>query len=313
MLNIYLKRREALRQPQLVVMAAGIGSRFGGLKQLCPVGNDNEPILMFSLYDAIRAGFKKVIFIIKKEIEADFKEIVKNAKDKIEIVYAFQETNDIPVGFSVPEGRKKPWGTGHAILCASKYIDGPFAVINADDFYGQGAFSMMYEQLNAQINDKAANFSMIGYKIDNTLTEHGHVARGVCTEENGFLKTIDERLKIERHGDKIEFFENEKWHLIPSGSLVSMNFWGFTDYILDVLKDDFPGFLEKAISENPEKGEFLLPVVVGKLLKEGKATVKILKSNDQWFGVTYKDDLDFVVSSIRNLQDKGLYPSILFP
>lgn len=305
-----------MKQPILVIMAAGIGSRFGGLKQLAPVGLNGEPILMFSLYDALSAGFHKVIFIIKYEIEADFKAAIGDrVKDHIETLYAFQELDRLPAGYNVPPDRVKPWGTGHAVLCAKELLNGPYAVINADDYYGRDAFRVMYEQLNGQLNDTAGNYSMVGYQIENTLTENGHVTRGVCQSTDGFLTAIDERLRIEKHGDKIEYTENDgkSWQEIPAGTLVSMNFWGFTEHFTQALEKGFPTFLDQTLIENPLKGEFLLPRIVNKEIVSGTARVQVLDSHDKWYGVTYKEDLPAVVKAIQTMQQNGLYPETLFP
>lgn len=305
-----------MNKPILVIMAAGIGSRFGGLKQLAPVGKNREPIIEFSLYDAIDAGFETVIFIIKKEIEQEFRQLIGDkVKEKIKVHYVFQSLEPLPSGFSVPEGRVKPWGTSHAILCAKQIIDGPFAVINADDYYGRDAFHVIYEHL--QKEESSTNlypFSMVGYRIENTLTDNGHVTRGVCNTNDGYLTSIDERLRIERQGDGIAFTEDEgaTWEPIPVGTTVSMNLWGLTTEFLDELEQRFPQFLRQAFSENPLKAEFLLPRVIGDLVNEKKATVRVLESRDQWYGVTYKEDLEPVAKAISKMQNDGLYPEHLF-
>lgn len=301
-----------MQKPILVIMAAGIGSRFGGLKQLAPVGINGEPIIEFSLYDAINAGFEKVIFIIKKEIDQDFKELIGNKiKDSISVEYVYQSLEQLPSGYSVPDGRIKPWGTGHAVLQAKNVIDAPFAVINADDYYGRDAFSVIYNYLNNQKTDRIPYpFAMVGYQIENTLTDYGHVARGVCKIRNNHLEGVDERLRIEKHGDLIEYTEDEgiTWHSIERGTTVSMNLWGFTREFLNELEIRFPDFLDQALKEDPIKREFLLPTIVNDLLKEEKATVKVLRSKDQWYGVTYREDLAYVATAIQNMQKQGLYP-----
>lgn len=302
-------------KPVLVIMAAGIGSRFGGLKQLAPVGKNGEPIIEFSLYDAINAGFEKVVFIIKNEIDAEFRKLIGNkAESKILTEYVHQELDRLPEGYSVPKDRIKPWGTSHAVLCAKDVIDGPFAVINADDYYGRDAFSVIYKYLQKQQDDNLYRFCMVGYNIENTLTENGHVARGVCSTKDGYLESIDERLRVEKHGDRIEYTEDEgkTWNKIDAGTTVSMNLWGFSKGFLSELEKRFPAFLDTTLQENPIKGEFLLPRSVGDLLKEKKATVKVLNSKDQWYGVTYKEDLEPVASAIQNMQNQGLYPDKLF-
>ena len=305
-----------MKKPILVIMAAGIGSRFGGLKQLAPVGKNREPIIEFSLYDAIDAGFETVIFIIKKEIEQEFRQLIGDkVKEKIKVHYVFQSLEPLPAGFSVPEGRVKPWGTSHAILCAKQVIDGPFAVINADDYYGRDAFHVIYQHLRKEeSNTTLYPFSMVGYRIENTLTDNGHVTRGVCNTNDGYLASIDERLRIERQGDGIAFTEDEgaTWEPIPVGTTVSMNLWGLTTEFLDELEQRFPQFLRQAFSENPLKAEFLLPRVIGDLVNEKKATVRVLESRDQWYGVTYKEDLEPVAKAISKMQNDGLYPEHLF-
>lgn len=304
-----------MKEPVLIVMAAGMGSRYGGLKQMDPVGSSGELIIDFSLYDAVMAGFKKVIFIIKKEMEEDFRALIDDRSGRfIEVEYAFQDLNDLPQGYSVPEGRVKPWGTSHAVLSCSDKVNGPFAVINADDYYGAGAFHSMYDFLaNAEDGEKYC-FSMVGYLLENTLTENGHVARGVCeTTEDGYLKRINERTKIMRRNGEIQFTEDEEnWESIPEGTTVSMNFWGFTPSMMKEIEDRFPDFLERALIDNPLKGEFLLPLTVDMLLKEEKAKVKILPSKDRWFGVTYKEDRESVVNALQSMKDKGLYPEKLW-
>ncbi len=304
-----------MNQPALVIMAAGIGSRFGGLKQLAPVGKSGEPILKFSLYDAMEAGFQKVVFIIKKEIERDFRGLVGDrVRQFMDVEYAFQELDRLPPGYSVPEGRVKPWGTGHAVLCAKELLHGPFAVINADDYYGKDAFRVIYNHLLTGKDDDLYRFSMVGYLIENTLTEHGHVARGVCQTEGGFLTAVEERLRIEKHGDRIEYTEDEgkTWEGIDPGTLVSMNLWGFSLGMLSELVAGFPAFLDRTLGADPIKGEYLLPRIVNSLLAERKASVRVLHSGDKWYGVTYKEDLPAVQAAILSMQEQGLYPETLF-
>jgi dTDP-glucose pyrophosphorylase len=302
-------------KPALVIMAAGIGSRFGGLKQLAPVGKNGEPIIKFSLYDAMEAGFKKVVFIIKKEIDADFRTLIGDPVSRhMEIEYAYQELDKLPPGFAIPEGRVKPWGTGHAVLCAKDVLDGPFAVINADDYYGKDAFRVIYNRLLTQRDDELYRFSMVGYLIENTLTEHGSVTRGVCQTDGGFLTAIDERLRIEKHGNLIEYTEDDgkTWTKIEPGTIVSMNLWGFTQGILSELETGFPAFLRQALKENPLKGEYLLPRIVNDLVRDNKATVEVLHSKDKWYGITYKEDLPAVAAAIQAMQEEGKYPEVLF-
>ncbi|MDR0886278.1 MAG: nucleotidyltransferase [Clostridiales Family XIII bacterium] len=307
------------KEPVLVVMAAGMGSRYGGMKQIDPVGDNGEIIIDFSLYDAVRAGFKKAIFIIKEENESDFRAILDNgAAKKIEIVYAYQQLDDLPPGYSLPEGRVKPWGTSQAVMAARDLIDGPFCCINADDFYGADAFKLIYDYLVTAKDDDKSRFAMVGYYLENTLTENGSVARGVTVTEEidgvEYMQKLDERLRIERVGDQVAYTEDDgnTWNEIPSGSTVSMNFWGFTPGFMQVMIDGFPAFLDTALKENPLKGEYLLPKSVDALVKADKATVEVLKSADKWFGVTYKEDKPTVVASIRALKDAGQYPATLW-
>ena len=306
-----------MKEPVLVVMAAGMGSRYGGLKQIDPVDQEGHIIMDFSIYDAVRAGFKKVIFIIKKENEQDFRDAIGDRlSDKVEIVYVHQDLNNIPEGFQVPEGRVKPWGTGHAVLSCAGEIDGPFVVINADDYYGTHAFKMAYDFLiQAQEDTVPAQYMMVGYKLENTLTDNGHVARGICvTDENGYLQDINERTHIEKKDGGAAYTEDDgaTWNPLPLDATVSMNMWGFGASILQELKDRFAAFLDENLEKNPLKCEYFLPFVVDELLKEKKATVKVLKSMDKWYGVTYKEDKPVVVAAIQKLKDEGLYPQKLW-
>ena len=302
-----------MKQPVLVVMAAGMGSRYGGLKQIDPVDKEGHIIMDFSVYDAVKAGFKKVIFIIKKENEADFKAAIGDRLSKhLDVTYVFQDLKNLPEGYEVPEGRVKPWGTGHAVLSCIDEINGPFAVINADDYYGANAFRMAYDFLTQnQDEDGIYRYMMVGYKLENTLTENGHVARGVCvTDEEGHLQKIHERTHIERHEGNVAYTEDEgkTWTALPQDSTVSMNMSGFSESILKELKARFPKFLEENLPVNPMKCEYFLPFVVDELLGENKATVKVLKSMDKWYGVTYKEDKPVVVAAIQRMKDEGLYP-----
>ncbi|NLL95652.1 MAG: nucleotidyltransferase [Clostridiaceae bacterium] len=303
-------------KPVLVIMAAGIGSRYGGLKQIDPIDDQNHLIIDFSIYDAIKAGFEKVIFIIKREIEADFKERIGDRIEKyIQVEYVYQDPDDLPAGFKRPKGRVKPWGTGHAVLSCLGKINGPFAVINADDYYGQSAFKLIYERLANTHDDEKYRYCMVGYVIENTLTDHGHVARGVCSVgSDGYLITIKERTRIEKLNDGPAYTEDggKTWTTIPEGSIVSMNMWGFTKSILDELNNKFAEFLKETLIKNPLKGEYFLPDVVGALLNEGKATVRVLKSLDKWYGVTYKEDKEVVVSAIARFKENGIYPEKLW-
>ncbi len=294
----------------LVIMAAGMGSRFGGLKQIEPLGPCGEIILDYSVFDAARAGFNKVIFLIKKEIEEPFRKITDGRYDgKIEVAYAFQELDNLPEGFTVPEGRVKPWGTAHAIYSCKEHIDSPFAVINADDYYGAETFRVIYDELTCEKEAKDIyDFSMVGFKIENTLTENGHVARGVCKIENGYMTDIVERTKIMYRDGKIMFTEDEEnWEEIPEGSPVSMNLWGFTPEIITEIESRFSDFL-KSNEKKPLKCEFYIPLVVDQLIKEGKARVKALSTSEKWYGVTYKEDKQSVMDALRRKAEQGLYP-----
>ena len=304
-----------MNAPTLVIMAAGMGSRYGGLKQIDPVDNFGNKIIDFSIYDAVRAGFKKVIFIIKKENLQDFKTCIGDiVKDHIEVEYVFQELTNIPDGFTVPEGRVKPWGTAHAVLSCIDSVDGPFAVINADDFYGKEAFAKIHDYLTSTVDDEKYRYAMVGYKLINTLTENGSVSRGVCsTDADEYLTDIEEKTKIIKTESGAAFTDNDvDYEDISGDTIVSMNMWGFSKSFLQELKSAFKSFMEKEVSGNPLKAECYLPFVVDDLIKSGKATVKVLTSSDKWFGVTYKEDKPFVVESIQGLKDKGVYPEKLW-
>ncbi len=299
-------------KPVLVIMAAGMGSRYGGLKQIDPVDGQGHIIMDFSIYDAMAAGFEKVVFIIKKANEQAFKESIGNrVSEKIQAEYVFQELDKIPAGFTVPQGREKPFGTGHAILCCKDVLDGPFAVINADDYYGRHAYKAIYDYLVNHQDDEKYRYTMVGYALKNTLTEHGHVARGICrTDEQGFLEGIEERTHIEKRGEGAAFTEDDgqTWTQVSMESTVSMNMWGFSKSILDELEAGFTGFLRDELPKNPLKAEYFLPTAVGTLLKEDKASVRVLTSRDKWYGVTYKEDKKMVVDAIASLKREGLYP-----
>lgn len=304
------------KEPILVIMAAGMGSRFGGLKQIEPISDKGEIILDFSLYDAFMAGFKKAIFVIKREKEEDFRKLIDNGAAKyMKVDYAFQQLNDLPDGYSVPEGREKPWGTAHAVMAARHLADGPIAVINADDYYGPGVFQTIYDFLEGACDGEKYSYCMVGYDIENTLTENGFVSRGVCkTSEQGFLTEITERTKIQWKDGEIVYTEDDgkTWKNLPKGTTVSMNFWGFTPSMMKEMEAGFPAALDKILAENPLKGEYFLPGVVDRLLREGKAEVKVLKSRDRWYGVTYKEDKESVVSALQSMKDKGEYPDKLW-
>ena len=302
-----------MKKPILVVMAAGMGSRYGGLKQIDPVDRQGHIIMDFSIYDAIRAGFEKVIFIIKKENKEAFAEAIGDrVSKKIPVAYVFQDIHNIPEGYQVPEGRVKPWGTGHAVLSCIGEIDGPFAVINADDYYGSHAFQMAYDFLSGEKDEEEGyRYMMVGYKLENTLTDNGHVARGVCvTDEKGYLQKINERTHIEKRDGEAAYTEDDgaSWTQLPMDCTVSMNMWGFSASILSELKERFPAFLDENLKNNPLKCEYFLPFVVDELLKEKRASVQVLKSMDKWYGVTYKEDKPVVMEAIQKLKKEGLYP-----
>ncbi|MDD7511470.1 MAG: sugar phosphate nucleotidyltransferase [Peptostreptococcaceae bacterium] len=303
-------------EPVLIIMAAGMGSRYGGLKQVDKVTDAGEIILDFSLYDAMMAGFQRAIFIIRREHEPMFRELLDNRAGRfMKIEYAFQDLEDLPEGFEVPEGREKPWGTCHAVMSARELVDGSFAVINADDYYGPGAFQVLYDFLDKTADDEKYRFAMVGYELANTLSESGHVARGVCTvNEAGLLTDIVERTKIMRRDAGICFTEDDgaTWNSLDEGTLVSMNFWGFSRAMMDEMIKGFPAFLEKGTKENPLKAEYFLPSAVSNLMEDNKATVKVLHSSDKWYGMTYKEDKEQVRAALQSMKDKGLYPDKLW-
>lgn len=305
-----------MKKPVLVIMAAGMGSRYGGLKQIDPIDEQGHIIVDFSIFDAKRAGFEKVVFIIKRQDEADFRAAIGNRMEKIiDVAYAYQELDNLPPGYRVPDGRVKPWGTAHAILSAADLIDGPFAVINADDYYGVEAFQKIYDYLSAHEDGAVYSYAMVGYRLENTVTENGHVARGICTVDgSGFLSGIEERTRIEQHKNKIVFSEDNgsSWEELAPDTVVSMNMWGFTRSILPEMKKRFSAFLDEGLKTNPLKCEYFLPSVVGELLAEGRATAAVLTSSDKWYGVTYKEDKPTVMAAIRRLKDSGVYPQNLW-
>lgn len=306
-----------MKRPILVVMAAGMGSRYGGLKQIDPVGGHGEAILDYTLFDARRAGFETVVFIIKHEIEEAFKATVgaRVAKSGMEIRYAFQQLEKLPAGYAVPEGRVKPWGTAHAILAAADQIDAPFAVVNADDYYGPEAFKVMFDRLSQVEDDDKYEYAMVGFLLKNTVSENGHVSRGVCeSDAAGYLTRVTERTRIETYEGGIHYSEDggESWTDLDGGTLVSMNLWGFTESFLREDTARFAAFLDKALAENPMKGEYFLPSTVTALLTEGKATVQMLYSPDKWHGVTYAADKPVVVKALADMTKDGLYPDGLW-
>jgi len=293
-------------------MAAGMGSRFGGLKQITSVDDYGHAIIDYSMFDARRAGFKKIAFIIKHEIEEDFMAAVGSRMEKyFQVKYVFQQLDKLPEGYSVPEGREKPWGTGHAVLCCKDIVEGPFAVINADDFYGKDAYKAIYDFLKEDRDE--SEYAMVAYRLRNTVTENGHVARGVCDVENGYLKNIVERTHIEKRGEDAAFTEDGvSFTPLAGDTLVSMNFWGFSQQMLGELGARFPAFLDKGLKENPQKCEYFLPFVADEQLKEGVATVRVLDCDETWYGMTYREDLDFVKAAIAKMRSDGIYPDKLW-
>ena len=306
-----------MQKPVLVVMAAGMGSRFGGLKQLSPVGGHGELLMDYSIYDARRAGFETVVFVVKPELEAEFhRRIGDRLSRAMEVRYVHQRLDDLPAGFTVPEGRIKPWGTAQAALAARHVVTGPFAVINSDDYYGPHGFQSLYDYLTTHPDTpEAYSFAMVGYLLENTVTEHGSVARGVCVEDrNHNLVSVTERTRIETTPEGPRFTEDggESWTSLPGDTLVSMNLWGFTRAYLEEAWARFPAFLEQALASNPMKGEYYLPAVVSQLIAEEKARVRVLPSRDKWYGMTYQDDLPGVVEALARMTREGLYPEELW-
>lgn len=300
-----------MQEPTLVILAAGMGSRFGGLKQITAVDDHGHAIIDFSLYDAYRAGFRKVVFIIKHEIEEDFKNAVGRRMEKyFDVKYVFQQLDRLPEGYSVPEGRVKPWGTGHAVMCCAGVVDGPFAVINADDFYGPTAYSTLFDFLK---EDRAENeHAMVAYELRKTVTENGSVARGICSVENGYLTDVVERTHIEKRGDDAAFTEDGVNFVPVSGSVpVSMNCWGFGKAMLRELNDRFPAWLDENLPVNPLKCEYFLPFVANSIIKEGRGRVRILNCHETWHGITYKEDMGSVVNYLAELRRQGVYPEAL--
>lgn len=300
-----------MQEPTLVILAAGMGSRFGGLKQITAVDDHGHAIIDFSLYDAYRAGFRKVVFIIKHEIEEDFKNRVGRRMEKyFDVKYVYQQLDVLPAGYAVPEGRVKPWGTGHAVMCCAGVVDGPFAVINADDFYGPSAYSTLFDYLK---EDRADNeHAMVAYELRKTVTENGSVARGICSVENGYLTDVVERTHIEKRGDDAAFTEDGVNFVPVSGDVpVSMNFWGFGKSMLRELQDRFPAWLDENLPKNPLKCEYFLPFVANSIIKEGLGSVRILNCHETWHGITYKEDMDSVVNYLAELRRQGVYPEAL--
>ena len=300
-----------MQEPTLVILAAGMGSRFGGLKQITAVDSHGHAIIDFSLFDAYRAGFRKVAFIIKHEIEEDFKAAIGHRMEKyFDVKYVYQQLDMLPEGYFVPEGRTKPWGTAHAVLCAKEAVQGPFAVINADDFYGRSAYSALFDFLRADRD--GSEHAMVAYLLKNTVTEYGSVARGICRVDGGYLSDIVERLHIEKRGEDGAYTEDgENWVPLSGHSPVSMNFWGFGPGMMEELERRFPEWLDKNLPENPLKCEYFLPFVANALIKEGTGSIRVLNCHETWHGITYREDMESVVSYIAALRAQGVYPETL--
>lgn len=303
-----------MNKPVLVVLAAGMGSRYGGLKQIDALGGNGEAILDYSIFDAYQAGFRTAVILIKEAIREDFMATVgkRLASSPMEIRYAYQELNKLPAGYSVPEGRVKPFGTGHAIICAGEEVgNAPFVVINADDFYGRAAYQKMYDFLSNATDPYG--YCMVGYELDKTVTDNGSVARGVCcTDAEGNLTTITERTRIEKYPGGIHFTEDgETWTDLPADTTVSMNFMGFMPSFLEEATELFPKALDEILAKNPLKGEYFLPAIVQQMLTEGRATMKVLTSPDKWYGVTYAADKPVVVAALKKMTEDGIYPEKL--
>lgn len=298
-----------MANPVLVVMAAGMGSRYGGLKQIDPVGPNGQIIMHYSIYDAWKAGFRRVVFIIKEDLLDAFRERIGNAAEKLmQVDYVFQSPDKLPEGCTMPEGRTKPLGTGHAVYCVRGVVNEPFAVINADDFYGAEAFQCLYDYLKDAQDDDKYRYCMVGYRVENTLTENGTVSRGICeADANGYLADIVERTAISRDANGV--ISDPKAGEIAEGTLVSMNMWGFTPSFLDELESGLRTFMTEELPKNPAKGEYYLPFAVDHLIQNGQATAKVLQTSAQWYGVTYKEDKPVVVDALRRMTEAGLYPA----
>ena len=303
-------------KPTLFLLAAGMGSRYGGLKQLDGLGPNGETIMDYSIYDAIHAGFGRLVFVIRKDFEQDFRDkVVSKYQGHLPVEVVFQSLEDLPHGFTVPEGRTKPWGTNHAVLMGKDVIKEPFAVINCDDFYGRDSFQVMGKYLSDLPEGSQNKYSMVGFRIGNTLSESGTVSRGVCsTDEKGFLTTVVERTKIQRLDGEVKYLEEdgETWTAIPDTTPVSMNFWGFTPDYFAYSQDIFKEFLNAESTKKNIKAEFFIPLVIDKLIKTNKATVQVLDTTSKWFGVTYPEDRPDTVAKIKQLVDTGVYPVKLF-
>lgn len=300
-------------EPVFVIMAAGMGSRFGGLKQITPVDSAGNKLIDYSLYDAWRAGFRKAVFIIKRQIEEDFKSAVgRRMEEYFDVQYVYQELDCLPAGFTVPEGRVKPWGTAHAIACAREVIDGPFAVLNADDYYGPNSIKMIYNFLKEPHSPN--EHAMIGFRLRNTVTEHGTVSRGICETGDGYLRRIDERTRVEKRGADAAYTEDgETWTPLSGDAPVSMNLWGFQKAVLDEIEPRFSAFLTENLKTNPLKCEYYLPLLADALIREEKGTIRVLPTTDAWHGMTYPEDLKDLAAALETMRAEGTYPEKLWP
>ena len=298
-------------EPTLVILAAGMGSRFGGLKQITAVDDRGHAIIDYSMFDAKRAGFKKIVFIIKHEIEEDFKNAVgRRAEKYFDVKYVYQQLDMLPAGYRVPSGRVKPWGTGHAVLCCKGVVDGPFAVINSDDFYGFGAYAALYDFLSQERPEN--EHAMIAYLLKNTVTENGTVARGICEVENGMLTGVTERTRIKKVGTNGAYTEDgESWIPLSGEVCVSMNCWAFSNAMLNELERRFPAWLDEHLPVNPEKCEYFLPLVANAIIEEKLGSVRVIPCSETWHGITYKEDMPDVVAAIKKMRDDGIYPEKL--
>lgn len=309
--NPFLGGKGIMFKPTLVIMAAGLGSRFGGCKQITPVDEEGHIIIDFSIYDALRAGFGKVVCIIKPEMEADFRAAIGDRISACaDVQYAYQTPDKLPTGYSIPEGRTKPWGTAHAVLCAQDCVDGPFAVVNADDFYGRGAFQAAYDFLAAP--HAPTEHAIVAYRVENTLTENGSVSRGVCSVENGLLTGVTERTKIVPHEGGAAYIEGETETFLPAGTPVSMNLWAFQKDVMREFVERFPAWLDENLPVNPLKCEYFLPLIPNALIHEGKGTVRALETSERWYGVTYHEDLEKVQVAVERMKLDGIYPRLLW-
>lgn len=300
-----------MNKPTLVIMAAGMGSRFGGCKQITPVDADGHIIIDYSIYDAVRAGFGSVVCVIKPEMESDFRAAIGDRiAEHVDLHYAYQTIDRLPAGYSVPEGRTKPWGTAHAVLCAKDLVSGAFAAINADDFYGAGAFREAARFLSAPHAEN--EHAMVAYRVENTLTENGSVSRGVCTVKDGLLSGIVERTQIVPCEGGAKFIEGAEETFLPAGTPVSMNMWAFSHSMLEEMESRFPAWLDENVAKNPLKCEYFLPLIPNLLIQEGKGSVRVLNTTERWYGVTYHADLEKVQAAIEQMRASGQYPRKLW-